>query len=164
MDMGKTPAAKTRTKGRPALGSVAIRAGYQGLRDRARELKLKTLTDWCKLLLMNQLPEHLPARPELEHPEAFANPAAGWKDFLGLPHLPTADELELLPDVDPRGYVEFEYAREMAKSLRLAHVEDWYRLAGKLHPCCPREPWSVYFLKGYTSLEDFVGLPPNTQR
>lgn len=130
---------------------------------RARELKLRSVTDWCQLILSNQLPTPLPARPELEFPEKFEDdPAAAWKELLNLAELPTAEELEVLPDVDQRGFVEFEYASEMAKTLRLERVDDWYRLAGNLHPCCPREPWSVYFNKGYTSLEFFVGLPEPT--
>ena len=149
-----------RPRGRPAAGVKGLNAAFQQERERARELKLTSVTDWCRHILMNTLPSPLSARPELEHPEQFAkDKAQAWKDFLNLPTLPSAEDLDLLPDVDQRGYVEFEYATEMAKTLRLTRAEDWYREAGNLHPCCPREPWSVYFNKGYTSLEAFVGLP-----
>lgn len=148
-----------RPRGRPAAGSKVHSAGYLALMDRARELKLTSVTEWCKLILLNQLPAPLPARPELEFPEKFADdPAAAWQEFLGLKVKPTAEELELLPDVDQRGYVEYEYASEMAKTLQLTKVDDWYRKAGDLHSCCPREPWAVYFNTGYTTLEAFIGL------
>ncbi len=149
-----------RRRGRPATGSREPTVGYLALMTRARDLKLQSLTDWCRLILTNELPTPLPARPELEFADKFeANPAASWQEFLGLKSLPTPDELELLPDVDPRGYVEYEYATEMAKTLQLRRAEDWYSKASDLHGCCPREPWAVYFNKGYTSLEAFVGLP-----
>lgn len=162
--MGGNGAEPKRARGRPAAGSKVHTAGYRALIDRARELKLQNVTEWCKLILLNQLPSPLPARPELEFPEKFEeDAAAAWQDFLGLPNKPSDEELELLPDVDQRGYVEYEYASEMAKTLQLAKVEDWYRKAGDLHSCCPREPWSVYYNNGYTSLEAFVGLPEPTR-
>jgi len=149
-----------RPRGRPVTGAKGLNAAFVAQRERARELGLKSVTDWCRLIMMNQLPMPLAARPELEHPEQFAmNPAAAWKDFLDLSALPSDEELELLPDVDQRGYVEYEYATEMAKTLKLTVAEEWYRAAGDLHPCCPREPWAVYFNKGYSTLEAFVGLP-----
>jgi hypothetical protein len=161
--MTPTTHSEKRPRGRPAAGAKGLNAAFLAQRERARELGLASLTDWCRHILMNTLPSPLAARPELEHPEQFAlNPAQGWKDFLNLPTLPTQDELELLPDVDQRGYVEFDYASEMAKTLHLARAEDWYREAGNLHPCCPREPWAVYFQTGYTTLEAFVGLPEPT--
>jgi hypothetical protein len=154
------PTNEKRPRGRPAHGVKGLNAAFQQERERARELGLKSVRDWCSLVLTNNLPSPLSARPELEHPEQFAMGAAeAWQDFLNLPTLPPAEDLDLLPDVDQRGYVEFQYATEMAKTLRLSRVDDWYREAGKLHPCCPREPWSVYFNKGYTSLEAFIGLP-----
>lgn len=149
-----------RLRGRPAAGSMMHSAGYLALLERAHELKVADVTEWCKLILHNQLPFPLPARPELEFPEKFtADPAAAWQEFLGLATKPITEELELLPDVDQRGYVEYDYASEMAKTLGLTRAEDWYRKAGDLHSCCPREPWAVYFNKGYTTLEAFVGLP-----
>jgi hypothetical protein len=152
--------AEQKRRGRPASGTKTHSAGYILLMTRARELQLDSVRGWCRLVLDNELPTPLPARPELEFPEKFEDdPAAAWQEFLGLSHKPTSSELELLPDVDQRGYVEFEYATEMAKTLELQTVEDWYRKAGDLHPCCPREPWAVYFNKGYTSLEAFIGLP-----
>lgn len=158
--MTPTTHSEKRPRGRPAAGARGFNAAFLAQRERARELGLKSVTDWCRLILMNTLPSPLAARPELEHPEQFAmNPAQAWKDFLGLAAPPTQEELELLPDVDQRGYVEYEYATEMARTLQLARAEDWYREAGNLHPCCPREPWAVYFQKGYTTLEAFVGLP-----
>jgi hypothetical protein len=155
------PPIKKAPRGRPSTGSKAHSADYVLLMERAQALELSSVTDWCRLILTNTLPALVPARPELLYADKFANdPGAAWRELLNLKRPPTQDELDLLPDVDQRGYVEFEYATEMAKTLELATVEDWYRRAGELHPSCPREPWSVYFRAGFTSLEEFVGLPP----
>jgi hypothetical protein len=150
----------TKKRSRPGPAAALSSAAYRALTGRARHLGLGSVTEWCRMILSNQLPSPLPARPELEYPELFlGDPALAWQEFLGLHTPPKQAELDLLPDVDQRGYVEFEYATEMAKSLGLKTVEDWYRRAGNLHSCCPREPWALYFTKGYTSLEEFIGLP-----
>jgi hypothetical protein len=150
-----------RARGRPATGTSPAPSGsYLALVARGHALQLKSLADWCVLILTNRLPGTLPARPELEFADKFKeNPALAWQQFLGLEAPPSKEELELLPDADLRGYVEFEYAREMARGLGLTVATDWYAKAGFLHACCPREPWAVYFNHGYTTLESFVGLP-----
>ena len=147
----------TRPRGRPRKVDAAAAPALDLSQEyQLRRLGCQMLSDWCQLILENKLPFHFSPRIDIETSEKSWN---GWKSVLGLPREPSPEELAQLPQLTLSGYIEFPVARAMAQTLQCADTDEWFFRMSAIHPCVPREPWKIYYNQGFTTLEEFLGIP-----
>jgi len=123
---------------------------FKQAREFARNLNLKTTTEWKKFTKSGKLPEDIPANPDVAYK---GKGWAGMGDWLGTGTI--AYHL--------RKYRPFKEARKFARSLNLKGQKEWLAFAksgaksGKLPKDIPANLRSIYKDKGWISDGDWLG-------
>jgi hypothetical protein len=104
---------------------------FQEARQIARNLELKSQTDWFKFVKKNSI-EGIPNKPN----ETYKTDWISWGDWLGTGKIATSK----------RQYLNFSMAKEFIKPLRLKTVKEWmlYSKSGKLRSDIPSNPQRTY--------------------
>ena len=111
---------------------------FEEARDFARNLNLKSSTEWNELSKNGMKPTYIPANPDQAYKEKGW---MGWGDWLG------------------NNYIPFEEIRLYARSLHLRNIIEWnnYVKREDIPNFIPKRPNSVYKNKGWISWGDFLG-------
>ena len=115
--------------------------------DFAKNLGLKSKTEWYDYFKSNQRPKYIPANPDVVYKDK------GWKrwgDFLGTGNISNSD----------REFLPFEEAREFVKSLGLKSKREWdeYSKSNKRPINIPSDPSFFYKeFKGYAHFLGYLG-------
>ena len=139
-----TPATDRRRKYR--LSQNQEYCTFEEAREYAHFLKLKSGTEWKKLVRENALSLHIPSYPNEVYKDKGWN---GWGDFLGTNIIASQN----------REFLIFEEAKTVAQSLGLKSTSEWRKWAKSTArpvniPACP---WEVYKNEGWNGIGDFLG-------
>ncbi|MBI4665727.1 MAG: restriction endonuclease [Nitrospinae bacterium] len=128
------------------LGTGNIRSGkwlcYEDARQTVLKLGLKNDRDWREWSKSGKRPKNIPANPD----QIYAH--KGWCSW---PHW--------LRNAENKSFVDFEAAREFARSSDINKAAEWNKIAksGSLPANIPRSPRTVYLHKGWKGWGDFLG-------
>ena len=130
--------------GRITKSSIKYKS-FNDARFFAQTNKIKTASDWAKLLKSNKLMSNLPVRPDKQYADQGWTT---WGDFLGTGRI--SDNL--------KKFRTFHDTRNFARLLGLKTVAQWQKYAGsKQRPKdVPSSP-PAHFGKEWTSWGDFLG-------
>ena len=118
---------------------------FDDARKFARDLSLRSGSEWKKLAKHDQLPEDIPKRPE----KIYQTNWNGWKDWLGYKELTF-----WLKD-----WISFDNARKFSHSLKLESKSEWKKYCefGKKPSNIPHTPELVYKKYGWKGWQDWLG-------
>jgi superfamily II DNA or RNA helicase len=119
---------------------------FEEARDFARNLNLKSSTEWFNWTKSGERPDNIPANPYKVYKDK------GWisyGDWLGTWNVSTQN----------MKFLYFEEVREFARSLNLKSSTEWFEWAksGERPDTIPANPAVVYKDKGWISWGDFLG-------
>jgi superfamily II DNA or RNA helicase len=119
---------------------------FEAAREYARQLRLKSRTEWQKVSKSAQLPPGIPANPW----RTYANDGwQGMSDWLGSDYIHPRD----------RKHRPFPEAREYARGLGLSSKTEWdaFCKSQKKPDDIPQSPGRVYRDKGWNGFGDWLG-------
>lgn len=118
---------------------------YDEAKKYASSLKLNTTEEWFDLKNKSR-PKGIPSNPKVTYKgKGWTN----WGDFLGLKNYR-----------DPQiGWLSFQEARLLTRSLGLKSANDWYKYAKSesRHPQIPKSPAVIYKNHGWKGIGDWIG-------
>lgn len=119
---------------------------YQKAKEKIREFKIKSSTEYRRFIKLNSLTEEFPLFPNNTYKKSGW---ISWGDFLGSNKI--ADHLMV--------YRRFEDARKFVRSLKLKSSDEWqqYCKSGLKPADIPSTPRNTYKNKGWNGMSDFLG-------
>lgn len=119
---------------------------FEEAREFARDLFLRSRSEWKKLAMNKQLPKDIPHDPAKSYNKEWD----GWKDWL---------EYEK-PKNYREKYLSYDEASDYVQKLHLQNRHDWdnYYQSGKKPIEIPATPWRVYKNKGWIGLWHWLGI------
>lgn len=120
---------------------------YEVLKSQVRKLKISSRKSWEKFYEDNKetLNKNTPKYPDRAYKQKGW---ISWGDFLGTGYVAT----------QIRKYIQFNEAREYARSFNLNSISQWDKMysKGKIRKDVPRYPQKTYKDEGWTDFEDFL--------
>lgn len=119
---------------------------FEEARAYAHSLKLKSGSEWKKLVRVNALPLYIPSYPNEVYKDVDWN---GWGDFLGTNLIASQN----------REFLDLEEAKKVVQRLGLKSMFEWRKWAkSTARPAnIPACPWEVYKNDGWKGIGDFIG-------
>jgi superfamily II DNA or RNA helicase len=119
---------------------------FKNARLFVHKLKFKNTSDWKKYIKTSNIPDYIPAAPNVVY---LKNGWKSWGDWLGNERIST----------NLREYLDFQSAREIIQSLSIKSVKFWkeYVKSGGKPLNIPNLPDKVYKGKGWISWGDWLG-------
>lgn len=127
-----------------------------------RTSDIKSPSEWRIYSKSDKKPENVPVNPDIVYFDEWD----GWDDFLGCENdanlnfkYPTIKKLDSSDFMENTGYLKYENAEEIVRSLKLKYIEEWFEYcdSGKKPNCIPRNPNRVYKWKGWKNWVGWLG-------
>jgi hypothetical protein len=130
---------------------------YSAAQALVKSLELKTPDDYMEMLKAGKLPNGLPAQPNEHYSDSGWT---SWGAFLGS-RSRGVNQVTTKLKVREDGFLKFPDARKFVRALAFPNTAAWFKYAAspRRPVYIPKEPWKTYFQEGYSSLEDFIGVP-----
>jgi len=119
---------------------------FEEARDFARDLNLKSQSEWFEFAKSGKLPNDIPTSPV----QVYKNKGwINWGDWLGTGYIAARDRI----------YRPFEEARKFARRLNLKTQKEWFEFtkSDRMPHDIPVAPLQTYKNKGWKSMGDWLG-------